>query len=124
MPGLRGRLVLAAALIAGGLTTSGCIRLVRTSTSTQYSGRYVSQSSYEQIEPGCTTGEWVKAVLGPPTLEQALDDGDQIWRYEYTRWRTRSGSVFLLFDGDNQSSNQGGTYVQVRDGIVVRKWRD
>ena len=124
MPRVVRRVVFASVLLAGGLTASGCIRLVRTSSSTQYSGRYIGEASFEQIEPGCTTGEWVKAVLGPPTAEQVMADGDQIWRYEYTRWRSRSGSVLLLFDGDNQSSQQGCTYVQVRDGVVTRKWRD
>lgn len=101
---------------------SGC--LIRVDSSNEYSGNYIPPSTLSKVEEGKTTQEWITATMGEPNTKTKLDDGSEIWRYEYERTRSSSGSVFLLLDSDSRSRTRGATFVELKDGIVQKVWRD
>ena len=104
------------ALVAG---TSGCIHGY---SQTTLSGNYVGASTFERIEVGQTTESWVRTVMGEPTRKTLTDDGE-IWAYTYERIEKSRGSFFLI-GGSEVEETQGGTYIKMRDGVVVDAWRE
>ena len=84
---------LLAALIAGGC-------LVTSHSNQSRSGKYVSDATMKQIQPGQTTSSWVLATLGPPSVDERLEDGTHLYKYNYTERTDSTGTVFLLFAGD------------------------
>lgn len=91
----------------------------------RYQGTYISESLLEQVQDGRTTGEWVLAVFGEPDERTKLSDGSEIWKWQY-RPVEESAVAFSLFGGDKDKPRtpQMTAFVQVRDGVVVRKFRD
>jgi len=118
------------ACVVAGVTLSlglslglgGC--LITSHDHTDYSGRRVDFSTFSQIEPGKTTKPWVEAALGQPSSTTKLDDGSELMKWEYTERRTSGGSVFLIFSGDSTNETRHAAYVQVRDGVVSKAWRE
>jgi outer membrane protein assembly factor BamE (lipoprotein component of BamABCDE complex) len=100
----------------------GC--LISTSSRTEYTGRHVGAETFAQIEPGKTTKDFVLATLGEPSSRATLDDGSELWKWTYRRSRSSRGSVLLLLAANNTAESEGATYVQIRDGVVVRAWQD
>jgi outer membrane protein assembly factor BamE (lipoprotein component of BamABCDE complex) len=98
----------------------GC--LVTGNTTETRSGNYVAESTFAKIEPGKTTAGWVQATLGEPTSKSTAD-GNEIWKYTYTQKTDNSGAVFLIFGGHNSSETTGTAFVEIKDGVVVNKWR-
>lgn len=111
-----------AALAGGAVLMSGC--LINSSSHSSYSGNFVSSDAYARVAVGESTPAFVEAVLGTPTAKSPLDDGTELWRWTYVERRSGSGSVFLLIDADESKETHGATFVQFRDGVVVKKWRD
>jgi hypothetical protein len=103
------------------LVLGGC--LVSSNSSEHRSGSYVSDSTFNQIQPGKTTEGWVDATLGKPTSISRLDDGTEIWKYSYTEHRDSSGAVFLIFGGSNSTETNHTAFVEIHDGIVRKAWR-
>ncbi len=116
-----GRLV-ALGLIAGVLASSGC--LIHSHNRTEYSGKYVGSATFDRIEEGKSTSEYVLATLGEPTSRSPLSDGTEVWKWTYRRTHDSSGSVFLIYGGSGHSENEGSAFVVVKDGLVTKKWRD
>jgi outer membrane protein assembly factor BamE (lipoprotein component of BamABCDE complex) len=114
--------VLATAIAASVLIMSGCLVNSRSHTST--SGRYISSTTLRHIEPGTSRSDLVIALLGSPTVRTSLDDGTEIWRYEYRKRTRSSGSVFLLLNSANSTERDGAVFVVLRDGVVEKTWRD
>lgn len=110
----------AAAVCSLGL--GGC--LITSHDHTDYSGRRVDSSTFSQIEPGKTTKSWVEAALGLPSSTNKLDDGSELMKWEYTERKTSGGSVFLIFSGRSTDETRHAAYVQVRDGVVSKAWRE
>lgn len=100
----------------------GC--LINSRNSISISGRYIGPSTLKQIEPGKSRQDFVLATLGAPTTKTRLEDGTEVWRYEYRKLTQSSGSVFLLLDTDSCVEKEGAVYVVFRDGIVEKTWRD
>src|SRR5581483_7937534 len=105
------------ALSLGG----GC--LVGSSNQVTRSGNYISDSTFNQIQPGKTSASWVLATLGPPTSKTQVDGGSEVWKYAYTETRDSSGYVFLLFGGNDRQVTTGNAFVEIKDGVVVKSWR-
>lgn len=101
---------------------SGC--LVNSSTRTEYSGRYISPKTIEQIEAGKTKEEFVMAILGGPTSKTPLSDGAEVWKWEYQKKSSSNGHVFLLVSANDHSEKQGATYIVMRCGMVEKVWQD
>jgi outer membrane protein assembly factor BamE (lipoprotein component of BamABCDE complex) len=113
----------AAAVLAWGvlLALSGC--LVSGSASQKRTGKYVSDATMARIEPGKTTAGWVMATMGEPSSRNKMEDGSEVWRWDYTETRHSTAAVFLIFGGSDEKQNDGSVFVEMKDGVVVNKWR-
>ncbi len=110
-----------AAMLALGVVMGGC--LIRSSSRTFHSGAYISPQTMSQIQPG--SGEdFVLATLGPPTTKTDLSDGTSLWRWTWRQTSSSDGRVFLLLNTDSHSERQASAFVQMKDGTVVKSWRD
>lgn len=97
--------------------------------SVEYTGVYVSESLLERVTPNETRADWLLAVFGEPTSRSPLDDGSEIWKWAYVPVRQKSGAIvtFLSLGGDDKDEptiQTSTTIVQLRDGVVIEKWRD
>lgn len=86
-------------------------------------GRAVSAETLSRIEPG-RDREFVLALIGEPTSRTALEGGVEIWKWVYEEKRTRSSGLLLVVDSDETTERTGTTYVELRDGVVVKAWQD
>jgi outer membrane protein assembly factor BamE (lipoprotein component of BamABCDE complex) len=103
------------------LPLSGC--LVSGSSRQTRSGNYVSDETFSQIKPGKTSAGWVMATLGEPSSKSRLDDGSEVWKWSYTEVKSSRGQVFLLFANRNHKETTGAAFVELKNGVVVNKWR-
>lgn len=108
--------------VVGVVMLSGCLVSGQSHQST--TGSYVGPSTFNQIEAGNTRQDWVLATLGTPTSKTTLEDGSEIWKWAYTKTKSGSGSVFLLYHGSDDSTSPGATFVHLKDGVVIKAWRD
>ena len=116
------RRILAAALAAAcALPLQSCI--INLGSHTETSGRHVSQETLAQITPG-RTSEFVLALLGEPSTRSKIDATSEIWRWEYREKCVKEGALLFVFSNDETTVTQGAVYVELKDGLVVRSWRD
>jgi outer membrane protein assembly factor BamE (lipoprotein component of BamABCDE complex) len=109
-------------LVALVALLGGC--LVSATSNEKRSGNYVPESTFSQIEPGKTSAGWVEATLGQPSSKNKVEATDsEIWKYSYTERKDSSGAVFLLFGGHDSKETTGHAFVEIKDGVVVHKWR-
>lgn len=102
------------------LPLSGCIH---GKSHSSLSGDYIGTGTYNRIKVGKTTEAWVLAALGEPTRKSSLEGGE-LWAYEYERTERSKGSVLLVIGGSSSEETSGGTYIELKDGIVTDAWRD
>ncbi len=112
--------VVASLAVLAALPLSGCIHGKSYSS---LSGDYIGTGTFNRIEIGETTEAWVLAALGEPTRKSKLQDGE-LWAYEYERTERSKGSVLLIIGGSSSEESSGGTYVEIKDGVVTDAWRD
>ncbi len=98
----------------------GCIH---GSSYSSLDGNYVGAGTFERIKIGETTESWVAAALGAPTRKTAIEGG-QLWAYEYERTERSRGSVLLVIGGSSSEKSAGGTYIEIKNGIVTDAWQD
>jgi len=95
--------------------------------SIKYHGVYVSDSLLERVYVDSTRADWLLAVFGEPTSRAALDDGSEIWKWAYLPV-AQEGSFVTLFSPsggkDEPKVQTATTFVHLRDGVVIDKWRD
>lgn len=113
--------------LAGMLSLSGCI--VTAHSSEDESGVRISDSTLQQIEPGSTTKEWVRLVLGAPIRKDTFQPGDsdqegEIWVYQWERTKSSSGSVIFLIHSSKRSHQSERYYVEFVGDVVNRVWSD
>ena len=106
-----------AAFACAGCLVSGDSRQTRT-------GTYVSDATFNQIRPGRTTEEWLRATLGPPSTQTELSDGGKVLKWSYTERRESSGAVFLIFGGHDEKETTHTAYVETHHGVVTNAWRE
>lgn len=109
---------IAAIFLLAGL--AGC--LIGSNSSETRTGIDVSDSTFEQIEPGKTMAAWVKATLGEPTSKDKTEDSE-VWKYSYTERKDSSGAVFLIFGSHDSTETTHTAFIEFKDGVVVKKWR-
>lgn len=119
---MRYRITLACLAGSSLFLMTGC--LVRSSSRTEYSGRFIGRETAKQIEPGKSKQDFVLAVLGEPTSKTPVSDGSEVWKWEYRKKEHSRGKVFLLVNADDHSETQGATYVVMRDCTVEKVWQD
>jgi hypothetical protein len=114
--------IVASAALAGMLALSaGC--LISSSSRTQTSGHYISPSTMNQVEKGARQ-DFVIATLGEPSKKIPMDDGSELWKWEWRQVRESEGALFLVFSGENSTEKNGAAYVLMRDGVVEKAWRE
>ena len=118
-----GRTSLVVAL-AAALTWFGAGCLVSGSSHQTRSGTYVSETTFNQIKPGKTTEDWVRATLGPPSSDTPLSDGGHLLKWTYSERHENSGAVFLLFGGHSENETTHTAYVELHHGVVTNAWRE
>jgi outer membrane protein assembly factor BamE (lipoprotein component of BamABCDE complex) len=104
------------------ISLAGC--LVTSNSKTTTSGNYVPEQTFERIEPGKTTASWVQATLGEPTCKTKVDASTaEIWKWNYTETKNGSGTVLFLFAGSSKDEKTRAAYIEIKDGVVTKKWR-
>jgi outer membrane protein assembly factor BamE (lipoprotein component of BamABCDE complex) len=109
-------------LAATACGLGGC--LISSHNSTTISGSYVSPATYDEVKPGETTAEWVKAAFGEPSCKTPLASGEELWKWTYSKTKEGTGTVLFIFGGSDKTETVGHVNIQVRDGVVIHKWRD
>lgn len=91
----------------------------------RYEGVFISDSIYERVQPGDTGDAMVLALFGEPQERHVLPEGDEIWKWLYREHGidTSIASVINNADEESPSLPQMITFVRIRDGVVVEKWR-
>jgi len=117
--------MIASALLIG-VVFLGCASIVSHNSRTTHGpgGNIPGEYTLKQIQPGETTKEWILQTFGTPTTERRLEDGAEIMRYEYTHTTRNKFSLLFIINIDNSSETKENLYIEVRDGIVIRYWRD
>ncbi len=109
---------LAMTLALGGCISSGSI--------SEFDGPNIGDRTLAEVEPGVTTESWILAVLGEPT-DRAIVAGDggeiEIWKWVRRKLTTTRGSAFVV-SSRSRSEEVRTVYVELKDGVVSRAWRD
>jgi outer membrane protein assembly factor BamE (lipoprotein component of BamABCDE complex) len=118
---IQARNILTAALLTLAFATTGCV--VSSSSTETHTGTQVSDATFSQIKSGVTTNAWVQATLGAPTSKTNLDNGHELWRYDYTSRTVKRGAVIVLLASDHTTETTQTAFVEFKDGVVVNAWR-
>lgn len=118
----RNRIGLAGGVLLLTPVLGGC--LVGSSNRTTYSGRYVSPSALDRVEPGYTTQDEVLDLLGEPSSRREHDDGSELWRWAYRKTHSSRGHVLLLFSSSSRTETNGAVSVTLHDGVVTELRRE
>jgi len=110
-----------AGLTACAVLLPGC--LINSRTAERSSGTYISENTLGQIEPGVTSKAWVLGALGEPTKKTTLEDGSELWKWEYSRTRESHGGVLFLINRSSSTESGGAAYVEMRGGVVTKAWK-
>lgn len=110
----------------GSMKLEGPIQMQISGPSVTYAGTYVSAGLFDRIKLGSTKGEWLVAVLGEPQARTALSDGTELWRWSYQPLSEQASPLALWNAGgkDEPHVKQSLTFVQLRESVVIDKWRD
>ena len=104
------------------LLTTGC--LVTSESKTSTSGNFVPAETFDRIKPGETTASWVQATLGEPSCKTKDEASKaEIWKWNYKETKKGSGTVLFLFAGSSNDEKSRCAYVEIKDGVVTKKWR-
>ena len=116
------RAMVESAVTLGLMLFTGC--LVTSESHQNRSGNYVSDATFNQIKPGQTTEQWVRATLGVPNSETAIEDDGKLLKWSYTERHESSGAVFLIFGGHHENETTHVAYVEIHHGVVTKAWRE
>ena len=100
---------------------AGC--LVGGSSEFKREGNYVSDQTFNNIEPGKTGKAWILATLGEPSTKKEIEPGHELWKYCYKEKKEGDGYVLFIFGGSDKSETNGSVFVEFRDDVVSKSWR-
>ncbi len=90
----------------------------------KYEGTYISDELFEIVKNGKTTSDWILAVFGEPTAEAMLQDGTAIWRWTYKPTMQEAAVIEVFADEKKQPKLATRTvFVQLKEGVVIEKWK-
>ena len=111
-----------ATLVLLSILGSGCV--INSSSRTERSGNYVSDTTLSHIDEGDEM-DFVLAVLGEPTERVILEDDSELWKWAFTETKTSNGSVILILGSNHTKETRSQVYVRFdEEGYVDRVWRD
>lgn len=92
-------------------------------------GSYISDENFARLEVGSDAG-WAVALFGEPDQRTTLSDGTEVWRWQFRHVGTNP-SLVSIGEGDVENPTSPDlkstmvvtTFVHVRDGLVIDKWR-
>ena len=113
----------ACVLAFGTALVALCGCLVAGSSTEKRTGKYVAETTFNQIEAGKTTAGWILATLGEPDCKATAGNGSEVWQWRYTEHRENNTAVFLIFAGSDEKETSGTAFVELKDGVVTNKWR-
>ena len=101
---------------------SGCV--VSSDTTSHESGKKLKDSTLKQLEPGKTTKEWTISVLGTPSSRNKLDNGTEVFKYEYSKTVDEEFAIFLLWASDSEKKTSQSICLEFKDNILTRYWTE
>jgi outer membrane protein assembly factor BamE (lipoprotein component of BamABCDE complex) len=101
---------------------SGCV--VSSDATSHESGKKLKDSTLKQLEPGKTTKEWTISVLGTPSSRNKLDNGTEVFKYEYSKTVDEEFAIFLLWASDSEKTTSQSVCLEFRDNILTRYWTE
>jgi hypothetical protein len=116
----RSTAVLAGSALAILVTMPGC--LVTSSSESAYSGNRVEPNADRAVTLHETSSAETIAMLGEPT-DRVTEGDEEVLSWRWTARRASSGSVFLIFGGSSETTQDHALSIAFRDGVAVRKWR-
>lgn len=120
MPRSRPAVTLALALTTLAVLP-GC--LITSSSSSSFSGNRVDPGAESQVVLFQTGPDQAATILGEPTTRVTNDAGEEVLTWRWTRQSSSSGSVFLIFGGSSNTTQEHALNIAFRDGVAVRRWR-
>lgn len=105
------------------LSLLGASCLIGSETHTHREGRRISQETLDGVRPG-NSKEYVLALLGEPSRRTPIENGRQIWSWEYRTVKQSEGSIFLLASSDSKTEESGAVFVEFEGDLVLKTWRD
>ena len=122
---LRRPAVVVVVVLAAFLCLLSCGCLVSSVNHETREGKYVADTTFDQIKPGKTSAAWVQATLGEPSEKTTVEGqgNAEVWKYKYTETKDGAGAIFLIFGGASSKEKSGTAFVELKDGVVTNKWR-
>ncbi len=109
--------------VVGAFVLGGCIS-GRSDVTYGPKGPAASNKTLRYIRCGQTSKEWVIGTLGTPTSETATPEGTELLKYEYTKETDVDFSFCPFMDFDDKKEERTVYYFEIRDGVVIKFWRD
>lgn len=104
-------------LLIGLLFVIGC------TTVSSGNKRIIQEDVLSQIKEGKTTKAEVKTLLGEPLDVSFMTNGDEQWKYFYTRAKVKGATyvpIVNIFEGGVESKTDTLTILISEEGIVKR----
>ena len=87
------------------------------------SGKRFSGETLSMIGPG-DSADAITGLLGEPTGKSQEADGSVLWKWRYQQSTTSNGALLFVVVSSEDDESSGTMYVQLREGKVVKHWRE
>lgn len=109
--------------LMAGVILPGCIS-GRSDVRYGPKGPAVTGKTLKHVRCGQTSKEWVLGTLGAPTAATATPEGTEVLKYEYTKKTDVDFDFCPFLDFDDKKEERTTVYFEIRDGVVLKYWRD
>jgi len=120
---LAASVALCLACLLAAFFLSGC---VAANSNIEYGpkGPPIGDATLAQIQPGETSKAWVISLLGQPSSVAQMPDGTEVLKYAYRKEKKGCFTLFPIVFLNGAKVEQTTVYIEMKDGIVTRRWRD
>ena len=113
-------IILFTLLLVTSVLLAGCLA---TQSDVRYSG--IENSQLRQIKYGITTRDRLVEIVGEPSEQSMMEDGNEYLRYKCTETRDNQFAMFPPPIALKDKKETEHTIVfKIRDGIVQRHWKE
>ncbi len=93
-------------------------------------GSYISDETFDRLRVG-EDASWAIATFGEPEQRTRLADGSEVWRWTFQHVHTDPSLLSIGTSTGEEEAKEPrvrnvqiiNTYVHVRAGVLVEKWR-